>query len=474
LTTLHSKGPELRVLDQDSQAKLSRRKVFVKSYGCQMNAYDATRMIDVLAPEGFEETQDMSEADLVVLNTCHIRERSAEKVYSELGKVKLLKQERARSGLATTVAVAGCGAQAEGAEIIRRQASVDIVVGPQNYHRLPELLQKSRDHSVIDTDFPVEDKFNHLTPPATTKTMSRGVTSFLTVQEGCDKFCTFCVVPYTRGAETSRPVRQIVNEAQNLVAAGVREITLLGQNVNAYHGLDEAGAICSLAELVGKLSEIRDLSRIRYMTSHPRDMNDDLIQAHVDNHKLMPFLHLPVQSGSDRILKAMNRKHDARFYIDLVSRIRQLRSDIALSSDFIVGFPGETEADFQATLDLISEVNFSSSYFFKYSVRSGTPGAEMDDQVPEAVKSERLARLQYLVDAQRYAFNEGSVGKVMDVLLEKRGRHSGQIVGKTPYLQTVQVDGAEDAIGQVRRVCITGTSTNTLFGSLTDRSFGQE
>ena len=440
--------------------------MFIKSYGCQMNVYDATRMADVLAPEGYEETTDMAEADLVVLNTCHIRERAAEKVFSELGKVRVLKEERASRGLDMKIAVAGCVAQAEGAEILRRQKAVDLVVGPQSYHRLPDMLRNVQNGVKIETEFPTEDKFDHLVAPARAKVASRGISAFLTIQEGCDKFCTFCVVPYTRGAETSRPISKIMDEARHLVEAGVREITLLGQNVNAFHGLDEKGDVVSLPGLTAKLAQIEGLLRLRYMTSHPNDMAQDLIDAHVQQPALMPFLHLPVQSGSDRILRAMNRKHTAKEYSDLIDRVRAVRPDIALSSDFIVGFPGETEEDFQATLDLVQKINFSSSYFFKYSIRPGTPGAEMDDQVPEEVKSERLHRLQLLVDGQRHAYNDASVGKVMPILFEKKGRDPGQISGKSPYLQAVQVDGPESLIGCVADVLITEALTNSLKGTL--------
>jgi tRNA-2-methylthio-N6-dimethylallyladenosine synthase len=431
-----------------------------------MNVYDATRMADVLAPEGYEETTDMAEADLVVLNTCHIRERAADKVFSELGKLRVLKEERAVRGLDTKIAVAGCVAQAEGGEIIRKQKAVDLVVGPQSYHRLPDMLRNLRNSAQIETEFPAEDKFDHLAAPAREKIVSRGVSAFLTIQEGCDKFCTFCVVPYTRGAETSRPVVKIIEEARHLIAAGVRELTLLGQNVNAFHGPDESGKSVSLAGLTARLAEIPGLLRLRYMTSHPNDMAQDLIDAHAQQPALMPFLHLPVQSGSDRILRAMNRKHSAKEYLDRIDRIRAVRPDIALSSDFIVGFPGETEEDFEATLDLIRKVEFSSSYFFKYSMRPGTPGAEMDDQIPEDVKSERLHRLQELVDGQRHAFNNAAVGKIMPVLFEKKGRDLGQIAGKSPYLQAVQVDGPESLIGCVADVLITEALTNSLKGTL--------
>jgi len=431
-----------------------------------MNAYDATRMADVLAPEGYEETTDVAEADLVVLNTCHIRERAAEKVFSELGKVRVLKEERAARGLDMKIAVAGCVAQAEGAEIFRRQKAVDLVLGPQSYHRLPDMLRNLSNGSRIETEFPAEDKFDHLAAPSREKVASRGLSAFLTIQEGCDKFCTFCVVPYTRGAETSRSIEKILGEARHLVSAGVRELTLLGQNVNAFHGLDEKGNTISLAQLTARMADIPGLLRIRYMTSHPNDMGQDLIDAHAHQPALMPFLHLPVQSGSDRILRDMNRKHTARDYLNLIKRVRRARPDIALSSDFIVGFPGETEEDFQGTLDLIAAVNFSSSYFFKYSMRPGTPGAEMEEQVPEEIKSERLRRLQDLVDGQRHAYNDASIGKVVPILFEKKGRDPGQIAGKSPYLQAVQVQGPDLLIGRVADVLITEALTNSLRGTL--------
>jgi tRNA-2-methylthio-N6-dimethylallyladenosine synthase len=431
-----------------------------------MNAYDAARMADVLAPEGYAETAVIEDADLIVLNTCHIREKAADKVFSELGKVRMLKEAREAAGLATTIAVAGCVAQAEGAEILRRQKAVDLVVGPQSYHRLPEMLRQAAYGPVIDTDFPVEDKFDHLAQPSDEKIRQRGVTAFLTVQEGCDKFCSFCVVPYTRGAENSRPASKIIAEAERLARAGVREITLLGQNVNAYHGEGESGEEWSLADLLTRLAKVEGVARLRYMTSHPNDMREDLIRAHAEMPALMPFLHLPVQSGSDRILDAMNRRHSAADYLRLVERIRRARPDIALSSDFIVGFPGETEEDFAATLELAREVTFASTFFFKYSSRPGTPGADLADQVAEGVKSERLARLQDVVEAQRRAFNAALVGKTVEVLFEKPGRHPGQIAGKSPYLQPVQVDGPENMIGHVASVEIVECSTNSLFGRL--------
>ncbi len=441
-------------------------KLFIKSFGCQMNSYDASRMADALAPEGYAETGTIEEADLVVLNTCHIRERAAEKIYSELGKIRELKEA---SGHRMTLAVAGCVAQAEGAEIIRRQRAVDLVVGPQSYHRLPDLVRRARMRSgVVDTDFPVESKFDHLAAPSAAKTRARGVSAFVTVQEGCDKFCSFCVVPYTRGAEMSRPPEAIAAEVRALLDAGVREVTLLGQNVNAYHGVDAAGRPWTLAGLARDLADLPGLARIRYTTSHPRDMDADLVAAHRDLPALMPFLHLPVQSGSDRILHAMNRKHDVAFYMDLVAEIRAARPDIALSSDFIVGFPGETDADFEDTLALVRRVGFASTFAFKYSPRPGTPGADLPDAVPDAVMLDRLHRLQALLEEQRQAFNRATVGRRLDVLIEKPGRHPGQLGGRSPYLQAVHVEGPASLIGTVQPVDILSVGPNSLAGRLSD------
>ncbi len=373
-----------------------RGKLFIKSYGCQMNAYDAQKMADLLAPEGFEETPRPDDADIVILNTCHIRERAAEKVFSELGKLRRLKSERGAMGRATKIIVAGCVAQAEGSEILRRQKAVDLVIGPQNYHHLPELLRGGGQAlgqvgghvgGHVDTEFPIEDKFDHLVKPLPETTRQRGPAAFLTVQEGCDKFCTFCVVPYTRGAESSRPVAAILAEAEDLARAGVKELVLLGQNVNAYHGEGPDGRVWSLAKLCARLAEVPGIARLRYTTSHPSDMDADLIAAHRDLPQLMPFLHLPVQSGSDAVLAAMHRKHRRSDYLHLVERIRKARPDIALSSDFIVGFPGESAADFEATLDLIREVEFAASFSFKYSPRPGTPAADAPDQVEDAVQA---------------------------------------------------------------------------------------
>ena len=444
------------------------RKVYVKSFGCQMNVYDSRRMADTLAPEGYVETAAAEDADLVILNTCHIREKAAEKVYSELGRVRVMKDAAAAQGRDVTVAVAGCVAQAEGEEIIRRAPVVDLVFGPQSYHRLPELLDRAkRDGKAVDTEFPADDKFNHLAQPSRAAIRARGVSAFVTVQEGCDKFCTFCVVPYTRGAEVSRPAQKVIAEIEHLAAAGVREITLIGQNVNAYHGEGPDGRSWSLPRLLERAAQIGGIARLRYTTSHPRDMDDDLIAAHRDLAPLMPQLHLPVQSGSDRILAAMNRRHSRADYLEIVRRLRQARPDLALTSDFIVGFPGETEREFADTLSLIEEVGFSGSFSFKYSQRPGTPGADMDDQIAEDVKSERLQRLQEMIDRQLDVFNQSCVGKSFDVLFEKPGRHQGQVVGRSPYLQPVPVEASQSLIGEVAGVTIVEVVGYSLLGRLT-------
>ncbi len=445
------------------------RKVFVKTYGCQMNVYDSERMGDALARDGYQTVDTVEAADLILINTCHIREKAAEKVYSQLGRLAKLKKQRNAEGGDLMVAVAGCVAQAEGQEIIRRAPVVDVVIGPQTYHRLPEALARARKgESVVETEFPAEDKFDGL-PNAQEKAIrARGVAAFLTVQEGCDKFCTFCVVPYTRGAEVSRPVDRILGEAERLAEAGVREITLLGQNVNAWHGKGADGREWGLGELVRRLATIKGIDRIRYTTSHPRDMDDALIAAHRDLPELMPYLHLPVQSGSDRILKAMNRRHTAAEYVKLVERIRAARPDIALSGDFIVGFPGETDADFEDTMQLVREVKYASAFTFKYSIRPGTPGAGMDDQVDEAVKTERLAQLQDLINQQTRAFGRECVGKVVDLLLEKPGRNTDQLIGRSPWLQPVIVDAKLGEIGDIVRVRITQPGTTGLFAELVE------
>jgi tRNA-2-methylthio-N6-dimethylallyladenosine synthase len=436
------------------------KRLFIKTYGCQMNVYDSERMADVLSPLGYAMTDTPDGADLVVLNTCHIREKATEKVYSELGKLKEMRDERlADGGSRMTIAVAGCVAQAEGEEIMRRQPAVDLVVGPQAYHQLPELIARS--HRArgerLSADFAPEDKFDALAP---TGRHAAGVTAFLTVQEGCDKFCTFCVVPYTRGPEWSRPPEAIEAEARDLAAQGVREVTLLGQNVNAFAG--EGG----LAALVRRLAAVRGLDRIRYTTSHPRDMDDTLIAAHAEVDALMPYLHLPVQSGSDRILKAMNRAHTAESYVRLIEKIRRSRPDMAISGDFIVGFPGERESDFEATLNLVREVNYATAFSFKYSRRPGTPAAAMPGQVDEAVKDERLARLNALLDEQARAFNASQVGKVLPVLFERPGRHPGQLIGRSPFLQAVHATAPERMIGQIVPVRIESAARMSLAGAL--------
>ncbi|QDZ01292.1 tRNA (N6-isopentenyl adenosine(37)-C2)-methylthiotransferase MiaB [Nitratireductor mangrovi] len=440
------------------------KKVFVKTYGCQMNVYDSQRMADALAADGYAATEVMEEADLVLLNTCHIREKAAEKVYSELGRIRKLKAERASLGRDTVIGVAGCVAQAEGEEIVRRAPVVDIVIGPQTYHRLPDAVRKARDGGkVVETDYAIEDKFERLPAPRRAELRRRGVTAFLTVQEGCDKFCTFCVVPYTRGSEVSRPVAQIVREAEQLAAAGVREITLLGQNVNAWHGEGPDGRQWGLGELLFRLAEIAGIGRLRYTTSHPRDMDDALIAAHRDLDRLMPYLHLPVQAGSDRILKAMNRRHTADDYLRLIDRIRAARPDIALSGDFIVGFPGETDADFEATMQIVRDVTFVQAFSFKYSPRPGTPGADMDAQVDESVKDERLQRLQALLARQQREFADALVGRKTDVLIEKPGRSPGQWVGRSPWLMPVILDEKAGEIGDIVDVRINRAAANSLF-----------
>ena len=445
------------------------RKVHVKSYGCQMNVYDSRRMADTLAPHGYVETGSAEDADLIILNTCHIREKAAEKVYSELGRMHCLKQAAATENRRLVVAVAGCVAQAEGEEIIRRAPTVDLVFGPQSYHRLPALLARAtREGRAVDTEFAAEDKFAHLAPPSAAAIRARGACAFVTVQEGCDKFCTFCVVPYTRGAELSRPVHNIVAEIESLAAAGVREVTLIGQNVNAYHGAGPDGRAWSLARLLGRVGEVPGIERLRYTTSHPHDMDDGLIAAHRDLPKLMPQLHLPVQSGSDRILAAMNRNHTLRDYLDVVRRLREACPAIALTSDFIVGFPGESESDFAATLGLVSEVGFSGAFSFKYSPRPGTPGAEMNGQIDEAVKSERLQRLQEAIDRGQAAFNRACLSRTLDVLFERPGRHPGQLVGRSPYLQPVQAAAPASLIGEIAAVTITEIGSNSLFGALVE------
>ena len=441
----------------------------VKTYGCQMNVYDSERMAGLLKPLGYAVADAPEAADLVILNTCHIREKAAEKVYSDLGRLKRMKSERERAGRDMQIAVAGCVAQAEGKEITRRAPVVDMVVGPQAYHRLPELIARAaRDKGdILDTDFAVEEKFDRLA-----ERTADGPTAFLTIQEGCDKFCTFCVVPYTRGQEVSRNVDAIVAEARSLAAQGVREVTLLGQNVNAWRSAPPAGVAgdgWGLGELCRHLAKIDGLERIRFTTSHPRDMDDGLIAAFAEEEKLMPYLHLPVQAGSDKILKAMNRGHTAEHYLRLIEQIRAARPDIAVSGDFIVGFPGETNEDFEETLALVEKIGYASAYSFKYSRRPGTPGAAMPKQVAEDEKDHRLARLQSLLERQRQEFNSAQIGGVLPVLFEKPGRMDGQLIGRSPYLQSVHVSAPQSMLGEIAKVKIEGVTPNALAGALTNQ-----
>ena len=451
-------------MSEAKEKNSNARKVYIKTYGCQMNVYDSERMGDSLDAEGYVATQSPDDADLILLNTCHIREKAAEKLYSDLGRLRVMREERDPSK-PLTIGVTGCVAQAEGEEILRRAPTVDLVVGPQTYHRLPELLRKVHEgKKIVETEYAVEDKFAHLPHHNRQAVKKRGVTAFLTVQEGCDKFCTFCVVPYTRGSEVSRPIGQIINEARELVDAGVKEITLLGQNVNGWHGVSQDGSQWRLGNLLYELAKIDGLKRLRYTTSHPRDMDDSLIAAHGNLEMLMPYLHLPVQSGSDRILKAMNRQHKAADYLKLIDRIRQARPDIAFSGDLIVGFPGETDEDFEATMKLVEEVGYSSAYSFKYSPRPGTPGATMKNHVDESVKDERLQRLQTLILDQQHRFLKSKIGERVEVLVEKAGRHDGQMVGRSPWLLPVVVS-TNAKIGEIIPVDITEALPNSLFGN---------
>ncbi len=461
---LHNcQGPARDGSQRRIRTRLSK-KLFVKTYGCQMNVYDSGRMADVLASLDYRETQSAEDADMIVLNTCHIREKAAEKVYSELGRLRALKERRREAGADLVIAVAGCVAQAEGEEMARRAPVVDVIVGPQTYHRLPELLTRhAREGStVIDTDFPADARFSSLP----SRRPGTGSVAFLSVQEGCDKFCTFCVVPYTRGAEFSRPARDILDEAKALLASGVVEIVLLGQNVNAWHGEGADGKPWTLARLIGALASLDHLRRIRYTTSHPSDMSCDLIHAHGEIDSLMPYLHLPVQSGSDRILRAMNRRHTTADYLSVIAAVRQARPDIAISGDFIVGFPGESDADFAATLSLVREVSYAAAFSFKYSPRPGTPAAAADGQVPDEVKAERLAALQRLLKDQQQTFNRATVGHTVPVLLERKGRHSRQLVGRSPWLQAVHVDAGERHLGSIMDVTLTEARANSMAGML--------
>jgi tRNA-2-methylthio-N6-dimethylallyladenosine synthase len=440
------------------------KKLYIKTYGCQMNVYDSARMADTLLPLGYVETSHLDDADMVVINTCHIREKASEKVFSELGRLRKMKSARQENeSRDMTIAVAGCVAQAEGEEIARRAPWVDVIVGPQAYHTLPQLVSKldpASRQAVINTDFPVEDKFDFLPEEHT----PRGPAAFLSVQEGCDKFCTFCVVPYTRGAEFSRPVKSILAEARRLIEGGTVELNLLGQNVNAWHGEAEDGQTWSFGRLLYALAELDGLKRIRYTTSHPLDMHDELYRAHAEIPQLMPYLHLPVQSGSDRILTAMNRRHDRDTYFRIIDRLREARPNMALSGDFIVGFPGETDRDFADTLNLIDRVNYASAYSFKYSPRPGTPAAGHEEQIDEAVKSERLAGLQQLLSAQQQMFNHSKLGEVMDVLIERPASRAGQKAGRSPWMQAVHFSESSGEIGDIIPVKIVAAHQNSLAG----------
>ena len=441
------------------------RKVYVKTYGCQMNVYDSERMGDALARDGYVATDTPDNADLIVINTCHIREKAAEKVYSELGRMRQIKERREVEGQKTVIAVAGCVAQAEGNEIIKRSPAVDLVVGPQSYHRLGQYVSDAAEGKrVVATDFAIEDKFGELPPATRAQIRNRGVAAFLTIQEGCDKFCTFCVVPYTRGAEVSRNARQILDEAQRLADSGVREVTLLGQNVNAWHGAGSDGMEMRLGDLLASISEISGIERLRYTTSHPIDMEDTLIEAHRTLPKLMPYLHLPVQAGSNRILKAMNRRHDRDYYFDLVERIRAANPDIALSGDFITGFPGETEVDFEDTLSLIRRVKYASAFSFRYSPRPGTPGADMANQIGDDVRAERLGRLQRLIAEQQFEFNKTREGMEMRVLIEKPAKYEAQVMARSPWLQPVILPDTAGKIGDIVNVKIVSAGPNSLAG----------
>jgi tRNA-2-methylthio-N6-dimethylallyladenosine synthase len=453
-----------------TQNSSTARKVFIKTYGCQMNVYDSSRMEDVLQPQGYSATDNIEEAELVILNTCNIREKAAEKVYSDLGRINKIKKARLKSGGETYIAVGGCVGQAEGAEIIKRAPYVDIVMGSQSYHQLPRLLMQAKHNRLhdktgdtVDISFPEVQKFDLLPKPMVTQ----GAATFVSVQEGCDKFCTFCVVPYTRGAEYSRPIQVVLDEVRSLVEErGVLEVTLLGQNVNAYHGENAKGESGTLADLIAQLAEIDGLKRIRYTTSHPKDMREDLLQAHGSIEKLMPYLHLPVQAGSDKVLKAMNRGHTAADYMDILDKLRRLRPDIAFSGDFIVGFPTESDEDFEATMRLVASVGYASAYSFKYSPRYGTPAAELDSVVAEEVKDERLQRLQALLNAQQVQFNAATIGLECDVLLERAGKYAGQMIGRSPWNQSVHIDDAAHLQDKIIRVQITAAHGNSVTGQL--------
>ncbi len=442
--------------------KNAAKKLYIKTWGCQMNVYDSRRMADILSPLGYAPVETPDDADMIILNTCHIREKATDKVFSEIGRMRDIKEEKAAKGEKTLIAVAGCVAQAEGDYILERAPSVDLVFGPQAYHELPEMLIRAGAERIVSTNFPAESKFDALPE----ENQNQGPAAFVAVQEGCDKFCTFCVVPYTRGAEYSRPVDAVLNEVRKLADMGTMEITLLGQNVNAYHGVAKDGTVWGLGRLIAEIAEINGIERIRYTTSHPRDMEQELLDAHGAIAKLMPYMHLPIQSGSDAILKAMNRKHKADLYIDIIERLRKVRPDIALSSDFIIGFPGETEQDFEDTMALVRQIGYASAYSFKYSARPGTPAANMQGLVREDVKSERLTRLQALLSEQQLAFNKTSLGLTMPVLFERKGGKDGILQGRTPYNQSINVPANDRLIGRIEPVLITGASPNNVVGEL--------
>ncbi len=447
--------------------KNTKKTFHIITYGCQMNVYDSSRMNEILQEEGYKEVSAAEEASLVILNTCHIREKAAEKVFSEIGRLRLIRERRQQMGGDMIIAVAGCVAQAQGDEIIKRAPAVDMVFGPQTYQNLPQMLKNLQEKGrIIALDFPEDDKFDNLPEKIHANIRVQNSAAFLSIQEGCDKFCTYCVVPYTRGAEYSRPVQKIMNEALNLVQAGAKEITLLGQNVNAWHGKGWDNSEWELSKLIYELAEIEDLKRIRYTTSYPAEVTEALLQTHGEVEKLMPYLHLPVQAGSNRILKLMNRRHTADDYRQIVEKLRNLRPDTALSSDFIVGFPGETDKDFQETLELVKEIEFFQAYSFKYSARPGTPAADMDGQIEEKVKAERLTELQKVLSTQTEQFNQNCVGQEMDVLFDHKGRKEGQIIGRSPYSQPVHIYGDEKLMGHIKKVKITGALPNSMLGQL--------
>jgi len=441
------------------------RKLHIKTYGCQMNVYDTSQMKNMLRAKGFVYTEGINEADLIILNTCHIREKASEKIYSELGKIKILKNQRKKNNLDTITVVAGCVAQAEGEEIFRRAPVVDIVVGPQSYQTLPAMLENiinDNQKQQINLEFEVDKKFDFLKE----EEYPQGISAFLTIQEGCDKFCKFCCVPYTRGAEYSRPSHEVFRDAMKIAASGTKEITLLGQNVSAYEYTGPENTKVKLGELIRLVASLPQIERIRYTTSHPNDMQDDLIEAHREEKKLMPFLHLPVQSGSDKILKDMNRKHNSKQYLELIDKFRKARPDIAFSSDFIVGYPGETEQDFKDTLSLIKEVGYAQCYSFKYSMRPGTPAAEAKNQIPEEVKTARILEIQELINSEQQKFNNNFIGRTLSVLFDRNGRYEGQVIGKSEYMQSVHIDNGKHLINKIVQVKITKSLQNSLTGEL--------